>query len=419
MFLLFLQQTKTITKTVTTYNSEITSVVAVLVMAWVAWYLIQRYLRARSMRRKPQRKDRKVPGNIARIKNELSSNWLKKGISKNIHAIGIGKLAGGEHCIQIFINDSDDEMFADAPGRIPNRYKNIPLVLVEMPPAVFLSAENHFAHFSAEEYRKVIREHQEVIMGGISGANTNLDGNCGTIGYFVRKKTFLPRKTDVCLLSNSHVFVDLQKAAVDEHDLIMQPSPGEAASSRAIGELVDFAVLKFDNDGADANYVDAAVAKLWKQQAYQPLIPMIGAVKGFVNKDDVEVGESVRKFGRTTGFTSGSVFSVHLDIRIRYDRTGQEAFFKDQFLIKPDEKQSAKFVDRGDSGSLVVDSAGYAAGLIFSGASGTRKLKDLGVETISDSGAMVVERVDNYGVANPISEVLSKLGVELLPPAAS
>jgi hypothetical protein len=418
MFLLLFEQTKTITRTVTTYNSEVTWVVAVLVLAWVAWYFIRRYLRARSMRRKPQRKNRKPLKNTLRIKNELSSNWLKKGISKKIHAIGIGKLAGGEHCIQIFINDSNDKMFEDSAGPIPARYKKIPLVLVEMPEAVFISAElstaDHSAHFSDEEYRKVIREQQDVIMGGISGANTNLDGNCGTIGYFVRKKTFLPRKTDVYLLSNSHVFVDLKKSAVDEHDLIMQPSPGEAATSRAIGELIAFTALKFDNDNADANHIDAAVAKLWKQQAYQPLIPMIGAVKGFVKKEDVEVGESSRKCGRTTGFTSGSVFSIHLDIRIKYDRTGQEAFFKDQFLIKPDETQSARFVGPGDSGSLVVDENNYATGLIFAGAGSALKLKDLGLETIANDGAVVVEQLDNYGVANPISEVLSKLNLELL-----
>ncbi len=419
LLLLLLQETRTITKTVTTYNSAITWMVAILVLAWVAWYFIQRYLRARSMRRKPQGKDLKPLRNIVRVKNELSSNWLRRGRSKKIHAIGVGKLETGEHCIQIFINDSGDKMFEDTPERIPDRYKNIPLVLVEMPQAIFLAAENHFAHFSAEEYRKVIRDQQDVIMGGISGANTNLDGNCGTIGYFVRRKSFLPRKSEVLLLSNSHVFVDLRKAAVDEHDLIMQPSPGETADSRAIGELVDFAAVKFDNDETEANHVDAAVAKLWKQQAYQPLIPMIGAVKGFVNKADVEVGESSRKFGRTTGFTSGNVFSIHLDIRIMYDRTGKEAFFKDQFLIKPDETQSAKFVDKGDSGSLVVDGEGYATGLIFAGANGTLKPNDLGQETLVRNEAMIVAQVNNYGVANPISEVLAKLNLELLPPAGN
>jgi hypothetical protein len=415
MFLLLLaQETKTVTKTVVTYNTEITTVVAVLATVWVTWFLIERYLRAKRMQRKPRRKDRRALKNARRVKDELSSIWLKKGKSKKIHAIGVGQLENGAPCIQVFINDSSGNVFEDSGDAVPDNYKNIPLVLVQMPKAVFISGESPLAHFSAEEYRSIIRDKQEVIMGGISGANTNLDGECGTIGYFVRRKSFLPRRSEVFLLSNSHVFVDLRKMKVEEDDLIMQPSPGESATSRPIGELVNFSPVKFDNDPTDANHIDAAVAKLWKQQTYQPLIPMIGAVKGFAKTEDIEAGEGCRKFGRTTGFTRGSVFSIYLDIKIRYDRTGKEACFKDQFLIKPDEKQSAKFVDKGDSGSLVVDDENYATGLIFAGASGEVKIRDLGAETITDNRAMIVMQVNHYGVANPIGEVLSRLNLELL-----
>ncbi len=413
MLLLLAQETKTVTKTVVSYNTEITTVVAVLVSAWVAWFLIEKFLRAKRMRRKSRRKDMRPLRRVQKIKNELSSNWLKKGFSKQIHAIGIGKLANGEHCIQIFINGLNANPFENSPDPIPSRYKNIPLVLVRMAQATFISDQENLAHFSAAEYRSVLRDHQEVIMGGISGANTNLDGECGTIGYFVRRKSFLPRKGDVLLLSNSHVFVDLRKMSVEDSDLIMQPSPGESATSRPIGELVDFAAVKFDNDTSDANHVDAAVAKLWKQQTYQPMIPMIGAIKGFVKKKDVEVGEGSRKFGRTTGFTRGTVFSIGLDIRIRYDRTGKEAFFKDQFLIKPDEKQSVKFIEKGDSGSLVVDDDNYAMGLIFAGG-GTIEIENSSPETAAEDKAVIVMEVNHYGVANPIGEVLSKLNLELL-----
>jgi len=250
-----------------------------------------------------------------------------------------------------------------------------------------------------------------VIMGGISGANSNLPGECGTIGYFCRKKSLFPRRSEIYLLSNSHVFADLRKGVVDEHDLIMQPSPGEPGTSRPIAELTTFAHPKLQNDTNDANYIDAAIARLWKQEIHKPILPMIGTVGGFVNRSDVEVGEIARKFGRTTGFTSGTIFSIYLDIWVRYERTGDLSFFKDQFLIAPDTRSCQKFVDKGDSGSLVVDGENNASGLIFAGANGDVDIADL---SAADSEARTVVCVSNYGVANPISEVLRRLNVELL-----
>lgn len=406
--MLFLVETTVRVETVVrTYNTTVTTVVVILLAAWILFLLVENYRRVKSFRRKTTRKDHKTLKKLVKIKNELSAIWLKKGASKKIHAVGIGKLASGADCIQIFINDSSERMFENPPSdTVPNNYQGIPLVLVLMPQASFLSEENYFTHFSADEYRKVIREEQAVITGGISAANTNLEGQFGTIGYFVRRKSLFSRKADTYLLSNSHVFADLRKAAVDEHDLILQPSPGEAGNNRPIAELTKFAHPKLENDTTEANFVDAAIAKLWKQQTHKPLIPMIGAVSGFAEKEDVEIGETSRKFGRTTGYTSGKIFSICLDIWIKYDRTGQSSYFKDQFLIEPDKETYEKFVEKGDSGSLLVDANNYANGLIFAGANGNLKPDE-------NNKAQIVKQINNYGVANPISDVLSKLKIEL------
>lgn len=334
----------------------------------------------------------------------------KRRIEK-IHAVGIGKLSTGEFCIQIFINNENENLFDNPPSnQIADNYKGIPLVLIQMPQASFLSEQNFFANFSADEYKKLIRGEQEIITGGISGANTNLNGEVGTIGYFVRRKSLIPnRRNEVYLLSNSHVFADLRKAVVDEHDLILQPSPGESANSRAIAELTNFAHPKLENDTTDANFVDAAIAKLFRQQTHKTLIPMIGTIKGFAEKQTVEIGEKVCKFGRTTGFTAGQIFSVCLDIWIKYDRTGQTSFFKNQFLIEPETTKYEKFVDKGDSGSLVVDSENFATGLIFAGANG--KIEEPKKSEIEDKKP--IKQLNNYGVANPLSDVLTKLKIEL------
>lgn len=390
------------------YYDAITWIVAALFLAWLVWYFVTKALRAKSLRRKPYRNKDKSLKKIIKIKNELTSVWLKKGASRKIHAIGIGKLKSGEYCIQIFINESNEPMFEASPnGDLPNLYKNIPLIIVMMRQASFLMTENHFAHFSAEEYRQVIRDHQEIIIGGISGANANLDGNNGTIGYFCRRKSLFPRRSEVYLLSNSHVFADLRRNAVEDHDFILQPSPGEPATSRPIAELVNFSPLKFDNDINNANFVDVAIAKLFRQQPHKPLLPFIGEVKRFVEKENVEIGEKCQKFGRTTGYTSGKIFSISLDIWIKYDRTGKDAFFADQFLIEPDKTAYEKFVDKGDSGSLLVDGENNAVGLIFAGANG-----DLEVDGKTNQREII--KVANYGVANPISEVMKKMKIELI-----
>ncbi len=396
------------------HSTQMTYVAAVMVFAWLAWFIIQRIKRANAKCRKPAPSRNKSLKRAAKVKDELSSIWLRKGESKKIHGIGVGKTDNGEPCIQIFIDNSSSQMFENPPSdAVPNVYKDIPIVLVAMPQASFLSIEEISTGFSAEDYRKLIREKQDVILGGISGANSNLK-ECGTIGYFCRKRSLIPRKSEIYMLSNSHVFADLRKEIVDEHDLIMQPSPGESGNSRPIGELEKFAHPKLENDTNDANFVDAAIAKLWKQEIYKPLIPMIGTVKGFVRKDDVQVGENARKFGRTTGFTSGKVFSVYLDIWVKYDRTGQSSFFKNQFLIEPDKNINEKFVDKGDSGSLVIDGENYASGLIFAGANGDVEIKKVGGNPANEKEAKIIKNVKNYGVANPLSEVMSKLNIDLL-----
>lgn len=404
MFFLFLQNAVKVEKVVRTYNAAYTSVVVVLVLAWIVYLFWRIYKRNKSFRRPNENSNYKNLKKMIRCKDELSALWLRKGESKRIHAVGVGRLASGEFCIQIFINDEKANLFENPPSnRIPNIYKNFPLVLIAMPQASFLTQESFFAEFSADEYKKLIRGEQEIITGGISGANANLNGEVGTIGYFVRRKSLLPnRRNESYLLSCSHVFADLRKTVIDEQDLILQPSPGESANSRAVAELTNFAHPKLENDTTDANLVDAAIAKIFRQQTHKTLIPMIGAVKGFAEKQTVEVGEPVRKFGRTTGYTAGKIFSIYLDIWIKYDRTGQTSFFKNQFLIEPEKPQYERFVDKGDSGSLIVDSENYATGLLFAGANGKTEERE-------DS----IKQIKNYGVANPLSDVLSKLKIEL------
>lgn len=401
------------------YYDEVTWVVGALALAWVTWFLVSRYRRARALKRPPRRTDHNLLKRLVKIKHELSLNYLRPGFSMNIHAVGIGMLAGGdEYCIQVFINDANEELWAGSgAAMLPDSYRGVPLRLIEMPTAVFLSEAGLSSRAAWEQYPNGIREQQEVIIGGISGANTNLTGQSGTIGYFCTRKSKLPRRKEIYLLSNSHVFADLRKAKVDNGDLIMQPSPGEPASNRPIGALVNFSALNFNGDLKQPNHIDAAIAKLWGAQTHKVLLPFIGAVKGYVEKKDIEIGEAARKFGRTTGYTEGHIFSIYLDIWIRYDRTGQSAFFQNQLLIEPDAPKFSKFVAKGDSGSLVVDDEQHAIGLIFAGMcevpEAARVLPNSEVNVVRDPAIAAPKKIESYGVANPISEVLDRLNIEL------
>jgi hypothetical protein len=401
------------------YYDEMNWIVAALAIALLTWFFVKRYQRMRALRRLRRPNNYRILKRVVKIKNDLSERYLRPGFSSSIHAVGIGKLGGADdYCIQVFVDDANKELWAGAgTASLPQSYRGVPLVLIEMPMAGFLSVGTQNVAAPLEQYCEGIREQQDVIVGGISGANSNLTGESGTIGYFCTRRSRFSRRKEIHLLSNSHVFADLRKTTVDEGDLIMQPSPGEPASSRPVGSLVNFAPLKFAGDVSDANHVDAAIARLWEAERHDSVIPMIGAIKGHVEKRDVEIGEGARKFGRTTGYTEGTVFSICLDIWIRYDRTGQSAYFQNQFLIEPCVPKFTKFVDKGDSGSLVVDKNQHAIGLIFGGMAELPESQTTPapLETNQpDSAASRPKRVESYGVANPISEVLERMKIELL-----
>src|SRR6185295_1043607 len=123
----------------TVYLDEVTWVVAGLSAVWLVGFLLSRYRRARAMRRPPRPNRYKLPKRIIRVKRDLSSRYLQPGFSGNIHAVGIGRLNGGnDYCIQVFINDAGAKILPGA-GLLPQSYRGVRVVPIEMPPAGFLS----------------------------------------------------------------------------------------------------------------------------------------------------------------------------------------------------------------------------------------------------------------------------------------
>lgn len=345
------------------------------------------------------------------LKEDLSGKWLKKRKSQNIHAIGVGKISGTEnYCIQLFVENANGQMPDNPPiDLLPERFRKYPIVIYEMPRAEFIT----------ENSRSRAREAHDTLIGGISGANANLSNEYGTIGYFCVPTILHPIRKfhrEVYLLSNSHVFANLSNVEKTAKDLIQQPSPGEHKKSKFIASLENFVPIKFDNDTDDPNFADAAIAKIFRGKRHKLEIPVIGKINDFVSRDKVEIRQNCRKFGRTTGYTEGRIFSIHLSIWIRYASTGQESFFKEQFLIVPADTHE-DFIRGGDSGSLLVDYETKALGLICAGANsntnfGPENLPDIDLESLVAS--IPTEKIRSYGIANPISEVMKSLHVKLM-----
>lgn len=209
----------------------------------------------------------------------------------------------------------------------------------------------------------------------------------GTFGCVVRDRQFGTR----LILSNNHVLANNNQANLG--DPILQPSPtdggkngsdtlaylvrvtpihfsgeeknvNKAAKSfvglgnflaRLFGSKVNFSASK--NIIGMINTIDAAVARPADDNAILDEIQGIGKVSLAI---PARLGMAVRKYGRTTGLTTGMITVVDATITINYFN-GCTARFDHQIMTTP-------MSQGGDSGSLLVDAnAPMAVGLLFAG----------------------------------------------------
>ncbi len=108
------------------------------------------------------------------------------------------------------------------------------------------------------------------------------------------------------------------------------------------------------------NALDAALARPLNQQMFNNSILNVGAVTG---TKPAALGMRIRKMGRTTGLTTGTVTLLNATISIGYSTSRGErtARFTGQVL-------TTSMSQGGDSGSLIVDEfENRAIGLLFAG----------------------------------------------------
>ena len=225
--------------------------------------------------------------------------------------------------------------------------------------------------------------------GGVSIGHVRI--TAGTLGCLVQKNG------KKYILSNNHVLANSNEA--DIGDPIVQPGPtdGGGMPEDHIANLAEFIPIQFQNGtnggsshcrfarvtadilnalaaaiGSDTrlrpvykvkeqaieNKVDCALAEPLNENDVVNEILSIGKIKGVADGD---LGMSVKKSGRTTGFTTGSIQQIDVTVDISYG-SGKTATFVDQLM-------TGNMSAGGDSGSAVLDSNDNIVGLLFAGSS--------------------------------------------------
>lgn len=217
--------------------------------------------------------------------------------------------------------------------------------------------------------------------GGVSIGHYRVSS--GTLGAVVTDK----RTGEKLILSNNHVLARSNEARIG--DPVLQPGSFDGGKKQdEIAELHRFVPLSFSVDtpvsglvsgaaricnsvlGATGshhrlvpvrisqqqNIMDAAVALPLTEQFVEDEILNIGALEG---TQKAELGMSVEKSGRTTGYNTGTVDVIEAAVLVHYSFY-RSALFTHQTLVQVPSKG-------GDSGAVIV-SEKKAVGLLFAGA---------------------------------------------------
>ena len=232
---------------------------------------------------------------------------------------------------------------------------------------------------------------------GVSGGNASdiANGYCcsGTLGALVTdgQRQFI--------LSNTHVFAG--DTALGGNNRVSK-----------IGDDVDQSGLIDNNCQYNANDIVADVSE-WAPFGQFNIDAALAEVRaGQVRSDGaiLEIGpladttapaflgQKVKKSGRTTGLTRSSISSLNAAVTVGYtDECAGDSFnvtYTGQILIS---NKGSRFLDSGDSGSVMVEDVGTnprAVGLLYAGSS-------------------------SIAVANPIDEVLNHFSVRMVGGTAS
>ena len=320
---------------------------------------------------------------IKAVKQEYQQELMGK---PNVVGVGVGyKVVGGETtdipCVIVFVQKKVEAESLSAEQMVPADIQGVPTDVIESGPI--------YAQANTDKYRPA--------PGGVSIGHYQI--TAGTLGVVVRDNSTGER----LILSNNHVLANSNDA--NPGDPILQPgsADGGTVADDQIGTLLRFQPIVFGGApqppgcnlaityaaignfiarslGSDhrvnayrpqqeGNLVDAAVARPLADQDVLDEILEIGAITGTV---EATPGMPVRKSGRTTELTTGTVTAVDTTVTVGYG-AGRTAVFEQQIV-------SGAMSQPGDSGSLVVDAGSQrAVGLLFAGSDTTTIYSPIGL----------------------------------------
>jgi hypothetical protein len=301
-----------------------------------------------------------IPPDVTRIKSDAESDLLKR---PGVTGVGIGyKEVKGRRTDKLAIRVYVERKRKVPPDEvIPTSIDGVATDVIER--TFRLAALPDTATYNP-------------VVGGVSLGMCRSPQTAGTLGCQVVDNT----SGQVMILSCFHVMCLDTSWAVG--DSAAQPSVADTGScpNSVVGSLVA---------GTCGGTVDCAIASQSARGTACEVVD-IGPIAG---THTASLGLSVRKRGRTTGLTSGTVTDANLTVDIDYGGAIGVKRFTNQFLIDPDLARSNIFANRGDSGAVVVDNGAKIVGLLFA----------------------VGQGVDTAGIANPIADVLNALDVSIAP----
>jgi len=223
------------------------------------------------------------------------------------------------------------------------------------------------------------RKSYRPLIGGCQIQSSTGSG-VGTLGCFAKRND----NDKVVLLTNWHVVVDNPTAI--ENERVGQPYHNGCCSCCATGE---FAVV---DNGLFGNVHDAATALLNGQDAdtipeerFVNEILEIGVIAG---SEDPLGGETVFKYGRTTGLTRGIVTNDNTVIGVDFTKKYDQGVIHKPGVTIDGRPAGTKFIDFGDSGSVTVNELNQVVVLnwaIQGGGKITQVELDLGIKILDSS----------------------------------
>jgi hypothetical protein len=297
-------------------------------------------------------------------------------------ATGVGLTEGGRLALRVYVNRDASSLVESLIGA---RLDGFPVVVREAGP--FVALQELPAAAPARESERDPDDSDVNRMGwferpvpiGVSTGHSTV--TAGTIGAVVTDGA------QQYALSNQHIYAAENRVRIGDN--LLQPGPADGGSdpTDAIGTLAAFERINYSL--VANNRIDAALA-LTTQVDYRTPRDGYGAPR--TGTTTARPGMKVKKYGRTTGLTTGRVDAINVTVSVRYK--SDIARFTGQIII------CCSASAGGDSGSLVVQDD-----VDKDGVEGSEDRRPVGLLFAGDG---------RLTIANPIDEVLGRFGVRVV-----